>query len=137
MELDAWLPKCRRGDEYVVDDDSDDEEAEGTAGVTLEQLCELAARKLALQEPEEVVRRSFRAFDRRAKGYVSHSDLEAAVERVAPQLPKHTVALAFTELDADADGRVAYGDFYHMMLARPGGRASGAAPTARLLYPRA
>ena len=143
LELDAWLPKHqqhrRPGD--------DDGEVERPAGVTLDQLCELAARKLAVQEPEEVVRRAFRAFDRGAKGYVSQADLEAAVGVVAPQLPSPSVALAFGELDTDGDGCVGYGDFYHMMLARPGGRSSGAAggvvgcgappgaPGARLLYP--
>ena len=127
LELDAWLPK-RRPDRFA-EGDSDEEEAEDAppAGMTLDQLCELTSRKLAVQEPEEVVRRAFRAFDRRAKGYVSLGDLEAAVDVVAPQLPRHSVALAFGELDADGDGRVAYGEFYHMMLARPSGRTSGAA----------
>ena len=111
VELDTWVPK-RTADTHPA----------APPGLTLPQLCEIAARKLALQEPEEVVRRAFRAFDRRAKGYVSLGDLEAAVANVAPQLPRHTVALAFDQLDADRDGRVAYGEFVRMMHARPGGR---------------
>ena len=71
------------------------------AGVELPQLCELVARKLAIQEPDEVVRRTFRAFDATAKGYLSLADLEAVVTRVAPQLPRHTIALIFAQLDAD------------------------------------
>ena len=118
VELDTWLPKRPTA---VC--------PEPPAGMTLPQLCELVTRKLALQEPEEVVRRAFRAFDDRAKGYISLADLESAVARVAPGLPRETVAHAFAELDADGDGRVAYGDFYGMFLARPGGRAAGVLPS--------
>jgi hypothetical protein len=111
-------------------------DGEPPAGVTLPQLCDLVARKLATQEPDEVVRRAFRAFDPQAKGFVSLADLHAAVARVAPNLPQHTVALAFAQLDGDRDGRVAYGDFHAMMRARPHGRSAGVAPQAALAPPR-
>lgn len=124
VELDAWLPPQR-------DDDTGlDGAVVPPGGVTLAQLSELIARKLAVQEPEEVVRRAFRAFDGRAKGYIGLADLEAAVERVAPGLPRATVALAFSELDTDGDGRVGYGDFYHMFCARPGSRPTAVAARA-------
>ena len=117
-ELDSLVPK-RSGSGAMP------------SGLTLPQLIDLVTRKLALQEPEELVRRAFRAFDQRANGYVSLADLEAAVQRVAPQLPRHTVALAFAQLDADCDGRVAYRDFLQMMLARPAGRESVIQPMQR------
>lgn len=108
MELDQWAPKEARIES--TDAPPDARSADGAVarppGVTLPQLCELLSRKLMLQEPEEVVRRAFRAFDEDAKGFVSLRDLERAMHNVAPQLPRETVALAFRELDADADGRV-------------------------------
>ena len=116
IELDALLPKRR----YAADDAASALHPP-PLGLSLPQVCELITRKLALQEPDEVVRRAFRAFDGQAKGYVSLADLEAAVAAVAPHLPRHTVALAFNQLDADRDGRVAYGDFHAMMHARPAG----------------
>ena len=47
-----------------------------------------AERRLALQEPDEVVRRAFRAFDSGAKGYISGYDLERVMQTVAPHLPR-------------------------------------------------
>ena len=91
--------------------------------MTLPRLCELMARKLALQEPDEVIRRAFRAFDPTAKGYISLADLEAAVATVAPGLRAHTVELCFRQLDSDGDGRVSFRDFSAMMAARPDGCA--------------
>ena len=102
----------------LIEVDSLAPKAHGT-GVELATLHELMARKLALQEPDEVVRRAFRAFDVQAKGYVSRADLEAAIERVAPQLPRHTVELIFSQLDGDRDGRVSYRDFNTMFAVWP------------------
>ena len=99
------------------------------AGIELPQLCDFVARKLALQEPDEVVRRAFRCFDDGAKGYISQADLEAAVRRVAPHIAAHTVSLVFSQINAKSDGRVSYRDFHAMMSARPDGRV-GATPTA-------
>ena len=123
VELDVLLPKQRDADAS----------SSAPMGLTLLQLTEWLSRKLAVQEPNEVVRRAFRAFDERAKGFVSLADLEAAVERVAPQLPRHTVQLAFEQIDHNRDGRVGYGEFHNMMRARPDGLAApfGGAGAAR------
>ena len=123
VELDVLLPKQRDADAS----------SSAPMGLTLLQLTEWLSRKLAVQEPDEVVRRAFRAFDERAKGFVSLADLEAAVERVAPQLPRHTVQLAFEQIDHNRDGRVGYGEFHNMMRARPDGLAApfGGAGAAR------
>ena len=91
------------------------------AGIELPQLCELMARRIALQEPDEVIRRAFRSFDEQSKGYISLRDFEGVMSSVAPHLPRETVSLAFSEIDADRDGRVSYKDFHGMMAARPAG----------------
>uniref|UniRef100_A0A7S2N9F7 EF-hand domain-containing protein n=1 Tax=Haptolina brevifila TaxID=156173 RepID=A0A7S2N9F7_9EUKA len=98
------LPKCADGTE---------------AGIALPQLCELLARRLALQEPDEIARRAFRAFDEKSKGYISLRDFEAVMGSIAPHLPCETVSLVFSEIDTDRDGRVSFKDFHSMMSARP------------------
>ena len=100
-------------------------------GIELPRLCEAMTRKLALQEPDEVIRRAFRAFDPTAKGYISLADLETAVASVAPGLPTHTIELCFRQLDTDGDGRVSFRDFAAMMAARP----DGASPSWLLARP--
>jgi len=106
LELDAMLPKRADGIE---------------AGIELPQLCELMARRLALQEPDEIIRRAFRSFDEQSRGYISLRDFEGVMSSVAPHLPRETVSLVFSEIDADRDGRVSYKDFHGMMAARPAG----------------
>ena len=61
VELDVLLPKQRDADAS----------SSAPMGLTLLQLTAWLSRKLAVQEPDEVVRRAFRAFDERAKGFVS------------------------------------------------------------------
>ena len=104
MELDAAVPK-----------------GSNASGIELPTLCEMVARKLAVREPDELVRRAFRAFDVHSKGYISPADLQEAVDDVAPHMPQRTVALAFSQLDSDRDGRVSYRDFHEMMCVRPAG----------------
>jgi Ca2+-binding EF-hand superfamily protein len=122
-ELDVWLPKQQQGPLPQQHQQHEQGANAVQNGVGLAQLCEIVARKVSVQEPDELVRRAFRAFDYRAKGYISIADLEAAVERVAPQLPSRTISLVFSQLDADRDGRVSFKDFHGMMSARPEGRA--------------
>ena len=74
----------------------------------LPQFCEAMERRLALQEPDEVTRRAFRAFDAHAKGYISLSDFERVMGGVAPHLPYETISLAFSEVDADRDGEAVH-----------------------------
>lgn len=104
VELDALLPKRADG---------------APCGIELPELCEALERKLALQDPDEVVRRAFRAFDASHKGFVSLADLEAVMASVAPHLPRETVRLIFAQLDTDRDGRVSYKDFHTMVRRRP------------------
>ena len=78
-------------------------------------------QKLALQEPDELIRRTFRAFDDGAKGFISARDFDRVVAAVAPHLPHQTVSLVFAQVDSDGDGRISYRDFHAMMSARPNG----------------
>jgi hypothetical protein len=132
VELDSLVPKSRSGALGETSPSSSGGDG-GLAcpGIELPRLCEAMAHRLALQEPDEVIRRAFRAFDPTAKGYISLADLEAAVANVAPGLPAHTVELCFRQLDADGDGRVSFRDFSAMMAARP----DGAAPSWLLARP--
>ena len=134
VELDALIPKQRQSalGEITSPLPSSQSSSAACAGIGLPQLCEYMARKLALQEPDEVVRRAFRAFDTTAKGYVNFSDFQAAVATFAAGLPQQTVELCFSQLDADGDGRVSFRDFATMMSTlRPDGRAAGlVAPAA-------
>ena len=130
VELDALLPKRLQAQQL------EGEVSHCTPrGVTLPQLCDLAARKLAVQEPDEVVRRAFRAFDSGAKGYVSRGDLEDVVARVAPQLPRNTVDLIFSQVDTDRDSKVSFRDFHAMMIARPDGRSTGLGDSVARMRP--
>jgi hypothetical protein len=61
-------------------------------------------QRLAMQEPDEVTRRSFRAFDAHAKGYISAADFERVMNGIAPHLPRETISLVFSEVDTDRDG---------------------------------
>ena len=101
LELDALLPKHSQ--------------------MELAQFCEAMAARLCAQEPDDAIRRAFRAFDAGLKGFVDRRDLQLVVDAVAPHLPPQTVALAFDQVDGDGDGRVSYHDFYSMMSARPDG----------------
>ena len=73
-------------------------------GIELPRFCELMDQRLAMQEPDEVTRRSFRAFDAHAKGYISAADFERVMNGIAPHLPRETVSLVFSEVDTDRDG---------------------------------
>ena len=106
-------------------------------GIDLPHLCELMERRLALQEPDEVTRRAFRAFDEGAKGFISAHDFERVMAVVAPHLPRQTVSLVFGQVDSDGDGRVSYRDFHAMMVARPGGCAPLMPPRRQLESPNA
>ena len=70
VELDELLPK-RAGS--------------APCGIELPELMEALARKMALQDPDEIVRRTFRSFDASHKGFVSLADLESVMSAVAPQ----------------------------------------------------
>ena len=73
-------------------------------GIELPRFCELMDQRLAMQEPDEVTRRSFRAFDAHAKGYISAADFERVMNGIAPHLPRETISLVFSEVDTDRDG---------------------------------
>ena len=75
------------------------------AAIELPRFCELMDQRLALQEPDEVTRRAFRAFDAGAKGYISAADFVGVMSAVAPHLPRDTISLVFAEVDADRDGK--------------------------------
>ena len=102
LELDVLLPK-RPGCQI---------------GMALPEFCTVMAQRVRTQDCDDVIRRTFRAFDTQLKGYVSLADLQAALQEVAPGLPAHTASLAFSQVDADGDGRVSYKDFYSMMTSR-------------------
>ena len=85
------------------------------------ERARIMAQRLATQDPDSVIRRTFRSFDVDLKGYVSFADLQAALQRVAPQIPLHTATLMFSQLDEDGDGRVSYKDFHKMMTVRAAG----------------
>ena len=56
------------------------------AGMELPALCELMSRKLAAQDPDEVVRRAFRAFDtKRAPSPRASPPRWPRLERVQPR----------------------------------------------------
>lgn len=102
LELDALLPK-RPGCDI---------------GMALPEFCTVMAQRVRTQDCDDVIRRTFRAFDTQLKGYVSFADMQSALQEVAPGLPPHTASLAFSQIDADGDGRVSYKDFYSMMTSR-------------------
>ena len=91
----------------------------------LAAFCEAMAARLVNQEPDDAIRRAFRAFDADHKGFVGRRDLQRVLDAVAPHLPPRTAALAFDMVDSDGDGRVSFRDFHGMMSARP----SGATPS--------
>ena len=99
LELDALLPK----------------QPERLVGMELPEFCAVMAQRLRTQDTDDVIRRTFRAFDRELKGYVSFADLQCALQQVAPGVPLHTASLIFAQVDADGDGRVSYKDFCSMM----------------------
>ena len=105
LELDVLLPKGGQ--------------------LELAAFCEAMAARLVNQEPDDAIRRAFRAFDADHKGFVGRRDLQRVLDAVAPHLPPRTAALAFDMVDSDGDGRVSYRDFHGMMSARP----SGATPS--------
>ena len=105
LELDVLLPKGGQ--------------------LELAAFCEAMAARLVNQEPDDAIRRAFRAFDADHKGFVGRRDLQRVLDAVAPHLPPRTAALAFDMVDSDGDGRVSYRDFHLMMSARP----SGATPS--------
>ncbi|KAL1520457.1 hypothetical protein AB1Y20_022038 [Prymnesium parvum] len=105
VELNALMPK----------------HSDVEARMELPELCEVLARRMCAQDADEVIRRAFRAFDARQKGYISLADLQLVMHRVAPHLPQRTVDLIFSQVDEDKDGKVSFRDFYAMMSARPGG----------------
>ena len=102
LELDALLPK----------------QPERRAGMELAEFCAVMTQRRRTQDCDDVIRRTFRAFDGEMKGYVSFADLQSALHQVAPGLPLHTASLIFAQVDADGDGRVRYKDFYSMMTCR-------------------
>jgi calmodulin len=112
LELDSLLPKRAEA---------------GTLGLELPEFCSAMVSRLLAQDPDDVVRRQFRALDTECKGFLSQADLEQAVADVAPHLPHATTRLVFSQIDSDGDGRVSYADFYAMMTAPP-----AAAPDAAL-----
>ena len=87
-------------------------------GMALPEFCTVMAQRVRTQDCDDVIRRTFRAFDTQLKGYVSFADLQGALHEVAPGLPPHTASLAFSQVDGDGDGRVSYKDFYSMMTSR-------------------
>ena len=103
IELDSLLPK----------------RPDGRASMELPEFCAVMAQRLRTQDRDELIRRTFRAFDTDLKGYVSFADLQRALGQVAPQLPRHTASLIFSQVDGDGDGRVSYKDFHGMMAAVP------------------
>lgn len=115
VELDAALPKSACvAPEYPGGAAG----GGGGAGIELPAVCDFMSRKLASMDPDEVVRRAFRVFDTKHKGYVSLGDLEMVMAEVAPHLPSQTISMVFSQLDQDRDGRVSYRDFHTMMTAR-------------------
>jgi len=85
----------------------------GAGGVALPQFVELLEAK-ARMEPHGEGSRSRAAFgllDGGHKGFLTLSDLHAAVALVAPGLPAATAAVAFREADGDDDRRVSLREF--------------------------
>jgi len=111
LELDALLPKPA---------------AAAGARMELADFCTAMVSRLLAQDPDELVRRHFRAFDVGCKGYISLADLKEAMRDVAPHLPHATTRLVFSQIDSDGDGRVSYADF-HAMLTAPSAPPSGVA----------
>lgn len=103
LEMESLLPK----------------QPAGGARMELPEFCAIMTQRLRTQDHDEVIRRTFRAFDTELKGYVSFADLQAVLQQVAPQLPLHTASLLFGQVDGDGDGRVSYKDFHGMMSAVP------------------
>lgn len=102
LELDSLLPKGAEDDRV---------------GLALPEFASAMVSRLLAQDPDDVIRRQFRALDTECKGFLSLADLQAAVEDVAPHMPHVTTRLVFSQIDSDGDGRVSYADFYAMMTA--------------------
>lgn len=92
-------------------------------GTKDEQIClqvfqRHMEEKLAMLDPDERVRRLFKAFDIRCCGFISRDDLRSVFAESLPSIPITVVDEVFDEVDADGDGRVSCREFESMLRGR-------------------
>ncbi len=131
LDLFGTLPSRTELDQYLPKDNN---------RLELPHLTEIVAAKLARLDADEMVRRTFRAFDTCRKGFISYTDFNTAVREVAPHLREATIRLAFSSVDSSGRGRVSYQDFLDMLRAaavNEGQRAheAGLPPTPETMPP--
>lgn len=71
------------------------------------------------EDPEDHVRRAFKAFDQRDMGWISREDVHRVFASAAPATPSHVIDEVFDQVDLDQDGRVSCREFRAMMRIHP------------------
>mmetsp|Transcript_40540 Transcript_40540/g.65741 ORF Transcript_40540/g.65741 Transcript_40540/m.65741 type:complete len:85 (+) Transcript_40540:341-595(+) len=74
--------------------------------------------RLSIQDEDETVRNTFRAFDLRHRGFIKLEDFRQILNELSIALPEETTLSVFREADTDNDGRVGYQEFSKLMAHR-------------------
>jgi len=85
--------------------------------VDLRALEAYTVERLCREDPGDVTRLVFKAFDARCAGFISRADLHHAFTNCAPSVARRTIDEIFDEVDVDGDGRVSCKEFESMMRA--------------------
>lgn len=91
---------------------------DGSGYLEFEEFCQLSAKFLVEEDPEEMrkeLKEAFRIYDKAGNGYIPTSALREILHELDPQLTDHELNGIIKEVDEDGSGTVDFDEFMEMM----------------------
>lgn len=90
-------------------------DADGNGAIDFPEFLALMSKNLDDCDPEDILRESFKVFDRDGSGFIGVAELDRVFKLLGQDFKDYEIEAMVKAADADGDGLVGYDDFMMMM----------------------
>lgn len=90
-------------------------DADGNGAIDFPEFLALMSKNLDDCDPEDILRESFKVFDRDGSGFIGVAELDRVFKLLGQDFKDYEIEAMVKAADADGDGLVGYDDFMTMM----------------------
>ena len=90
-------------------------DADGNGAIDFPEFLALMSKNLDDCDPEDILKESFKVFDRDGSGFIGVSELDRVFKLLGQDFKDYEIEAMIKAADVDGDGLVGYDDFMKMM----------------------